>query len=171
MSAVLTASDRLTLSRERLRQAMRDISAPPHQATQPGDGRSATAWLDSLKSTPGASVVIEAVSSWWAQHPLHIAGTVVIDAAKAVLQPMAQRNPLGLVLGALLLGGLLAWSRPWRWILRPALFAGLLPQIVAKAIAHVPPQSWMTVWASLAQERRRPDRPSAAIHPNPTSAG
>ncbi len=138
MSAVLTASDRLALSRERLRQAMRDSSEPLAEASNQRAGESAAAWLDSLKSIPGAS---EAVSSWWTQHPLRIATMVAAGAAKAVVQPMAKRDPLGVVLGALLLGGLLAWSRPWRWLLKPALFAALLPQLFYKVLADVPVQS------------------------------
>jgi hypothetical protein len=150
----LSASDRLILSRERLRQAALDASNPiSAAANQPADG-SAMVWWDSLKSLPGASVVIEAVSSWWAQHPLRVASMLAADAAKTVVEPMAQRHPLGLIAGALVLGGLFAWSRPWRWILRPALFAGLLPQLVYKALTHVPVQSWMVVLASMAQEKR-----------------
>lgn len=167
MSAVqATPSDRLALSRERLRQAMRDISAPLGDATNQRTGGLTGAWLDGLKSIPGASVVIDAVSSWWAQHPLRIASMLAADAVKAV----AQRHPLGLVLGALLLGGLLGWSRPWRRILTPALFAGLLPQLLSKAMSHVPTQSWMAVLTSLAQQQRRPKEPAqpAGSTPSPS---
>ncbi len=159
MSAVLTASDQLASSRERLRQAMRNTSAAPGGSSTQRAGRPAMAWLDGLKAIPGASVVIEAVSSWWAQHPLRIAGLVAVGGATGVLQPLAQRHPLGLVLGALLAGGLFAWSRPWRWILTPALFAGLLPQLFSRALAHVPPGSWMAILTALAQETRRPAPP------------
>jgi hypothetical protein len=50
---------------------------------------------------------------------------------------------------------LFAWSRPWRWILTPALFAGLVPQLFSKAMALVPPRSWMAVLGSLVQEQTR----------------
>jgi hypothetical protein len=60
-----------------------------------------------------------------------------------------------------LLGALLAWSRPWRWILRPALLASLLPQLFQGTMARVPVQSWLTALTSLAQERRSPDHPAA----------
>ena len=95
--APLSASDRLTQSRERLRQAIRDNSTPPGKATNPPARHSAMAMLEDLKAMPGASIVIEAVCSWWAQHPLRIAGMLAADAAKIIVQPMAQRNPLGLM--------------------------------------------------------------------------
>jgi hypothetical protein len=156
VSAVLnTPSDRLALSRERLRHAMRTSAAPKGGSTHPHAGRFSTAWLASLKDIPGAAVIISAVTSWWAQHPLRLAGMVAADAASAVVRPVAQRNPLGLVLGALVLGGVLAWSRPWRWLLTPALFAGLLPQLFSKAMALVPPSSWMAVLTSLVQQQER----------------
>ena len=160
----LSPADRLTLSRERLREAMRNKTA--QRSSSPSAGAGATAWLDSLKAIPGAGVVVEAVRSWWAQHPLRVASMVAADATKSVLQPMAEKNPLGLVLGALVLGGLLAWSRPWRWLIKPALFAGLLPQLVSKALAHVPSRSWLAVLASLIQEQQRPP---ATASPRPPS--
>ena len=163
MSAELTASDRLALSRERLRQAMRDIVAPPDRAAKQRAGGSAVAWLDGLKSIPGANVVAEAVNSWWAQHPLRIAGMLAADVVKAVIQPVARRNPLGLVLGAAVLGGLLVWIRPWCWIPKPVLFAGLLQQLLTRAAAHVDPISWMAVLTSLVQQQPRPREPDGAL--------
>lgn len=169
-----TPSDRLALSRERLRQAMRASAAPQGSAAHLHTGRWAADLLASLKDIPGAAVVIAAVTSWWAQHPLRLAGMVAADAATAVVRPVAQRNPLGLVLGALVLGGVLAWSRPWRWLLTPALFAGLLPQLFSKAMAWVPPQSWMAVLGALMQEQTRPpaqprpaDQATANLKPRP----
>jgi hypothetical protein len=153
--AALTASDRLALSRERLRQAMSDFSAPHGEAENPGAGRRAMAWLDSLKSISGAGIVIDAVRGWWTHNPLRIAGMAGADAAQTIVQPMARRNPLTLVLGAFLLGGLIAWGRPWRWIVKPALFAGLLPPLIYKAMNHVPVESWFSVLASLAHKTRR----------------
>ena len=155
VQTALTPAERLVFSRECLRQALRDASAPPGQATDQRTGGSSVTWLASLNSIPGAAVVIAAVNSWWAQHPLRTAGLLAADAVKAVVQPIAQRNPLGLVLGAFLLGGLLAWARPWRRLLTPALIVGLLPQLLFKAIAYVPPGSWSALLAALAQQQRR----------------
>jgi len=126
------ASHRLTLSRERMRLALR---GPPSAS---GGGTSApVGWLDSLKALPGAGLVVDAVQQWWRRHPLYVASQGIADGAKAVLQPLVQRHPFALVAGALVLGGLLAWSRPWRWALGSGVLAGMLPQVLA-AVLHKP---------------------------------
>jgi hypothetical protein len=157
MKELTMVADRLAESRARLRQAMQVIAKPPQRTSGGGSGSllgaTGTAWLDSLKSAPGTSIIVEAVSSWWMRHPLRLASAVASDAARAVLQPVAQKNPVALVLGALAFGAAVAWSRPWRWISRPALLAGLLPQILSKVIAHAPVSSWMTVLSTLAGEQ------------------
>jgi hypothetical protein len=137
-----TAADRLVVSRERMRRAMAGASAPG------GDG-AGPAWLQGLKTMPGGQILSEAVGTWWAQHPLRLASMVAVDAAGALVRPTAQQHPLALVFGAFVVGGLFAWSRPWRWILTPALFAGLVPQLFSRAMALVPPRSWMAVLGSL----------------------
>ena len=138
-----SASARLALSRERLRTVMFERSAPKRKAEAQRAAGAAPSWLDRLKDIPGAGVMIDAVSSWWSNHPLHAVGVLAAGAARASVQPLAQRNPVGLVLLAALLGAALVWSRPWRWLLKPALFAGLVPQIASKVVSHVPFESWM----------------------------
>lgn len=124
-----SAAERLTLTRERLRQALQGAGSDKPNADPPG-----VSWLDSLAAIPGAGALVAAAARWWAQHRLRSAGQAVSDAATAVVHPLAQRHPLGLVLGALMLGGLLAWGRPWRWFLTPALFAGLLPRLMSTVL-------------------------------------
>ncbi len=135
-----TACERLVRSRERLRVALQQGSAAGG-ASRPGPGADAgqgpSAWLQSLAALPGAAIVIDAVRDWWAKHPLHLAGEMGAEAARSVLRPVALRHPLALVLGALLLGGVLAWTRPWRWILKPAWFAGLWPELFFQTLAHL----------------------------------
>lgn len=147
-TALATASpsavERLEQSRAVLRQALRGTPRPTGGARKP-----VAAWRAHLQSIPVATVLVEAVSSWWKQHPLRVASTLVVDTTRAVVQPLARRNPMGLVAGALLVGGLLAWSRPWRWVLKPALFAGLWSQLLSKGIAHVPLESWLAALGSL----------------------
>jgi hypothetical protein len=141
MSAVLqTPSERLARSREQLRLSLQ--AAPALVADIDGTGAASTAptWLDALKSNPGTRVVIDVVSHWWAKHPLRLAAIVATTAATAAIKPIAQRHPLGLVAGAAVLGILIAWCRPWRWS-RPALLAGLLPQLLLAAVRAAPPQS------------------------------
>lgn len=171
-----TPSERLVRSRERLRRALRQIAVPPRVAKNSNSGGPLSTWFNNLKSTPGASGLIEAVRLWWVQHPLHVVGALAVDVAKTVLQPVAQRNPLGLMLGAFALGGVLAWSRPWRHILTPALLVGLLPQVLSRVSANMPTQSWITVLTTLAQSQRRPDAASVTATPDqpnrsPTKAG
>jgi len=163
MSALLpTPSERLTLSRERLRLAMRDIAAPVGHATSARTSGAGLAWLDSLKSIPAASIVIEAVRSWWAQHPWRVASLLAGETVKTVVQPLAQRHPLGLVVGALLLGGALAWIRPWRLLFTSSLLAGLLPQLLSKTVAQIPTQSWMAVLTELLKQPRQSQEPAQA---------
>lgn len=163
MSALLpTPSERLTLSRERLRLAMRDIAAPPGHAASARTGGAGPGWLDSLKSIPAAGIVIEAARSWWAEHPWRVAILLAGETLKTVAQPLAQRHPLGLVAGALLLGGALAWARPWRLIFTSSLLAGLLPRLLSKTVAQIPTQSWMAVLTELLKQPRQSQEPAQA---------
>jgi hypothetical protein len=141
MSAMLPSpADRVALSREHLRQALRSVAAPRTPATDPLTGApTAVPWLERLKSIPGAAIAVDALGQWWARHPLRVAVALAAQTATSIAKPIAQRHPLGLVLCALLLGGLFAWSRPWRWALKPALFAGLLPQLLLSALKASPP--------------------------------
>ena len=94
---------------------------------------------------PTVRLVIDTLRGWWVQHPLHAVALVAGEASNAVAKPLAQRHPLGIVLAAALIGAALAWSRPWRWILKPALFAGLLPQLVSRVVTTLPIESWVNV--------------------------
>ncbi len=141
-----TAIERLVLSRERLRVALQSAAAV--RAGPGGAGESHGAWLDGLKAIPGLGSLVEAACQWWDRHPLHSVGTALVVVAKSALQPIAQRHPLGLVLSAALLGAVLVWSRPWHAIIRPALWAGLLPSILAGAAAKSSLQSWLAALAT-----------------------
>lgn len=132
--------ERLALSRARLRQAM----------------------ASNLALSEKSFSIRGAMRHWWSQNPTRIAGTLLGEPAKAFAYTMVQRNPIGIVLGALALGGLIVWFRPWRWFSVPAVFAGLLPQLAAKAMASVPSGPWMMVLTSLALalEQHKPSSPS-----------
>ncbi len=146
------ALDRLMLSRERLRQALREAEAPRDEV--PDERGFAGAWLDRLKSIPAAGVVIEAVRGWWAKHPMREPTTVAADTATAVVQPVAEQHPLGLVLGAALLGGLFGWSRARRLLLSPAVLGGVLPQLLRVAKGQRPVPSWLLALTALANKKR-----------------
>ena len=130
-----TPSARLSRSREQLRLALQGTAAAVGANTRQARS-SGTTWLDNLQAIPGASVVVEAVGSWWDKHPLRVTAIVAATAATAVLKPIAQRHPLGLVSGAFVLGGLFALSRSWRWrwAVQPALFAGLAQHLLLAAL-------------------------------------
>jgi hypothetical protein len=157
VSNLVTASERLVLSRERISQAMREHANPNSGFSKPAQGTSASAWFEVLKSIPGAPVLLQALNVWWKVHPLRAVCLSTAGGIKTVIQPLAQRHPIGLVAGAVVVGVLFVKSHPWRWLFKPALFAGLLPQIVAAAAAQVPPQSLINVLTSLMQQTKTED--------------
>jgi hypothetical protein len=146
------ACARLAASRHRLQMALLETSKANRPRVAPANNTS-PAWMDELKAIPGVGIVVQALSTWWAKYPLNAAGTMAFEAANSVTKPLASRHPVALVLAALVFGGLLAWSRPWRWILKPALFAGLMAQLSAKLVAQVPLQSWVSLLTAMAQAR------------------
>lgn len=89
--------------------------------------------------------------------PFHIAGLFAKDALRAAVEPVAQRNPLGLVLGAAVAGVVLIWSRPWRWIFSPALLATLLPQVTSRVFNRGVPIPWLKLLTSLTKSHKRQD--------------
>ena len=123
-------SERLARSREQIRLCLQPPSA---NATGTQNGAAKIPWIDTLKANPGARVVFEAINHWWDKHPLRTIASVAGVAATASLKPVAQRHPWSLVVGAAALGSLIVWCRPWRWS-RPALLAGLLPQLLLAAV-------------------------------------
>ena len=147
----LTPVERLALSRERLRVAIAHNAAPGASSTAaPGAGL-----LGILKTAlPGASVLIDtlgpSLKQWWARHPLHTSSQLASGVAQTVLRPIAQRYPMALVAGAVVLGAALAWSRPWRWAFRPHLLSTLGPALLSSVLASAAVQSWIA--ATLAKE-------------------
>src|SRR5450755_4189219 len=161
MSSVLPATrsvagavERLALSRERLRQSL--LPPPPKPCGHPlgeGLGALATDLVNRVKAVPGVQLLLEALHDWWAQHPLRSASLVAAAAARKLAAPLAERSPLALVLGAALVGALFALSRPSRWLLRPALIAGLAPALASRVIRELPIDAWLTVLSSFVVPR------------------
>jgi hypothetical protein len=147
----LPALERLALSRERIRQSLHEAAEPPPSMGEP------SVLVTALLAIPGVGIVVDAVRRWWADHPLHFAGTLAANTARGMVRPMARRSPYRLVLAALVVGGLLYWVRPWRGLLKPALLAGLLPHLVSRAVAHVPMESWLATLMSMGTARADPD--------------
>ena len=167
MNSILPASGRLALSRERLRRAMQ--AETDRASAVAVTNTSAWSWLHGVMSAPGIGVVIEAVRQWWARHPLHVAGRAASTAAQVIVQPLAQRHPVGLMLGAAVIGGLVVLLRPWRWLFKPALSAGLLPQLFRTAAASVPAGTWTTALLSQLLQppppHTEPQQPGATVQP------
>ncbi|HUP08026.1 MAG TPA: hypothetical protein VMU47_12780 [Caldimonas sp.] len=141
---VVSAIERLALSRERLRDAMmprrRVRSGAPSLAE--GMGSYASSLVERLRANPGIAVILDAIEEWWAKHPLHTAGVMAAEATGRLAAPIAERRPLTLVFGAVFVGALLALLRPWRWLLRPAVFAGLIPAILLRVLRELPVDTW-----------------------------
>ena len=163
------ATARIELSRERLRLAM---DPPPEPPSPP---RAHRPLIDRVLAWPILHDVLESVGHWWSSHPLRPVGLVAGEAADAVARPVAHRHPWLLVLGAAAVGGALAWGRPWRWLLRSTLFAGLAPQIAARVAGSLPIESWMTTVGAMMQSspRRRGTSEPPPVQPSvdtPTAA-
>jgi hypothetical protein len=162
-SAPLSATERLAASRARLRSALMDIAHPPPRPS-PFDSLSGlkAQIMNRVRGVPGADFLIETLEDWWAQHPLHAVGLVADEAARNFVLPVARTNPVGLIVGSLIVGALLVASRPWKWLLKPALFVGLVPQLAAHALQRMPIDSWVQMLSSILPPKRKAKEDAAA---------
>jgi len=134
-SVPTTAAERLELSRARLRTAM---SATRRQVAL-SDGAPSPGWLARLENLPGVRLLVDALKNWWSGHPLRPVVRLAHQTTDAIATPVAQTHPIAMVSAGVVLGALVIAARPWRWILKRALFAGLVPQIVS----NLPIDSWL----------------------------
>lgn len=164
----LSSAQRLEASRARLRTALMEIAHPPPKPSLLGDleiGSFGRHILDRLKALPGAALALEVLAHWWREHPLHAAGALAEEASRRYVAPIARQNPVAVVVGGVVFGALLIASRPWRWLLRPALFVGLVPQIASQALKRMPLDSWLKMLATITGKRTatpRADTPTPA---------
>jgi hypothetical protein len=129
----------LAQSRERIRRAIRAPSAASGAAGSTKD----SGLQEKLKSEPATSVALEALRRWWEQYPLQAAAKELTQSLRTVLVPIAQRNPLGLVLAAFVAGGLITLAKPWRWMSLQAIVLGALPQVLSKVVSQVSVATWL----------------------------
>lgn len=129
-----TASERLAQSRERMRLALQELGSPADQNGSTGAEDFFGNWLKRMKTTPGSNLLLSLVQDCWFRQPLRVSLALACDAAQVVLQPIAQRHPLGLMVGSAVVGALIVLTKPWRWITKPVLWSVLLPQLIAQVM-------------------------------------
>ena len=159
-SATTLACERLQRSRERVHRVLRA------NALASAAGASSLPWLEGLKRIPGFDVVLAALRAWWSEQPFHKAVMRTEARANAALQPLAQRAPLGMLAGAAVMGGLVVWLRPWRWLPASAVLGAVAPNLLGKMftqiVTELPVQSWL---AGLATFMQKPAAPPEAREP------
>lgn len=159
----VSAVEKLERSRARLRRAMRPPPIERHGANA-GPG-----WWVHFKQLPVVVFVRDALRSWWTQHPLRPVAQIGLEASNAAARPIARDKPLLLLAAAAVVGAVVSRVLPWRWLLRSVLFAGLAPQLAARAAAKLPIESWLGVLGSAmaapgAAQRMQP-APTGGRHP------
>jgi hypothetical protein len=170
-----SAAERLAASRERMRQWMlqadgrHDARRRMEAAREAGDK---PAWMDRLRTAPVIGVVIDAANAWWANHPMQPAAALAHGVVRDTVAPLARRHPMLIVGGAFLAGVALVRWRPWRWLIKPALFAGLASQIITRVISSVPLDTVFEAVGSFAKRRQHDEdestsTPSAPAVPEP----
>lgn len=172
-----TAAARLAASRLRLQAALMAIKHPPPRPSL-FDGLGKLGGLLDLKgplmgrirAMPGAALVLETLEGWWAQHPLHTAGILASEASREFVVPLARQNPYALIIGSVAVGAIFMLSKPWRWLLRPALFVGLVPQLASQALKRMPIESWLRMYESMKAKPRPSPAPNADAGVDPTRA-
>lgn len=161
------AAQRLADSRERLRLYMlggenreeaRRRAGLLHADDEPrGEG---STW-ERLRGMPVIGVIVDVVASWWERHPLQPVVSLGKDIATHKVGPVIRRHPGAVMAGAFAIGVALVWLRPWRWLRKPAMAAGLLSQIGARTISQIP---WELILAALTAVAHTREEPSESEH-------
>jgi hypothetical protein len=131
-----SAQERLLQSRQRLANWLaEDGNASPH----PGPGKPAALprWLQGLRTNPIAAIVIDALAAQWSRHPLNTSLRLVSAAADRAIAPLVQKHPWAVLGGSAVIGALLVLSKPWRWLPKPAIAAGVAAQLTAQVISYL----------------------------------
>jgi hypothetical protein len=139
----LSPRERLTQSRQRISVWLEEDRDAPHaQMRSHNEG-----------THPVTAILKDVLSEWWRHHPLYTSVNITGDAARDAIVPLVRRYPIVVLGVAAVAGALLVRSRAWRWVVRPAVVAGLASQIVARAVSQM---------QSAAAAADRPDQSSHA---------
>jgi hypothetical protein len=153
---VPSAAERLAESRERMREWMLQADGRQQRrrrvAEAAAEGRSAPL-LDRLRAMPVVGVIIDVLTGWWSSHPLQPVAALAHGVVRDTVAPMARKHPFAIVAGAFVVGVVLVRFRPWRSLLKPALFAGLATQIVSRVIASIPMESVLEAMSAFTHRR------------------
>jgi hypothetical protein len=137
-------------------------SAAAHATNKESGHQSAV--LATLTALPLLGPLIDSAMTWWAEHPLHAVVDLFSRPNPSADEPLTQRHPWAMLLGAAAVGALLMWTRPWRFaLLRRAVYAGLLPQMVTTLLSRVSTEGLLDLVSSFL---RRP----GANHPPPATS-
>ena len=137
----MTATERVELSRARLRQALSPSQSEPKESARRHRLYAGT-------EVPLVGALKASLDEWWAQSTLRPVAQIACGAASAVVHPLAQRHPFAVVFCAAAAGAMLVWSRPRRWFFSSALFAGFVPQLAWRFLSKLPVASWTTTLAA-----------------------
>lgn len=155
-----SAADRLAASREHMREWMLEADGRRERRRRAEAAAAAghkPPIVDRLRDIPVLGMVVDALSAWWSGHPLHSVAGMAQGAAHQRLAPLARRHPLATMAGAFVVGMLVVRLKPWRWLAKSAVFAGVAGQVIARAIAAVPLESLIGIL--LAQRAASPPPP------------
>ena len=129
-----SGNERLTQSRERISvwladedRAAKSPAAPDIHAAPSQDER----------RHPVVAIAIDVLSEWWRQHPLRASASLAGTTARQAIVPLVRRHPIAVLGVAAISGAVLVRTRAWRWVLRPAVVAGVAAQIAAQVMSRV----------------------------------
>jgi len=163
--AVLDATERLSRSRQMMRDQMLDLKASRAQA-QTSESTPQGALLDTLTALPVLGPLVESAVTWWAEHPLRAVADLFGRPDPTADESLTQRHPWAMLLGAAAIGALLMWTRPWRFaLLRRAVCASLLPRMVTQLLSRESNGGLLDLVKSVLRPAANPSPPPDAKQP------
>jgi hypothetical protein len=151
----------LEANRVRIRSHLLSVRERTTASEQTPDQRMASQWVAALTAVAGMArggTPAECLLAWWKTHPLSQALGVIVDAASALVSPIAKRHPGRVVAGAMLAGALIAWVRPWRWVTATVAVTSLLAAANQLTQARTQESGWEG-FIDLVLRKQGPPRP------------